>query len=68
MASNQDVIDAINEIIGHINQAIAQYTIPGILVILIGFGLLLLALTYLPYIVGILILLLILYLAWQWLS
>lgn len=65
MASNQDVIDTINQVIEQINALIRRYSIPGILIILIGIGILLLALTYLPYIIGILVFALLAYLVYQ---
>ncbi len=64
MASNKLTSSDINRVIEEINALIRRYTIPGILAILIGFGVLLLALTYLPYVIGLLAVALVGYLAW----
>jgi hypothetical protein len=50
-----------DEIIKQIKNIIQHYTIYGIFLILIGVGLFLLFLTYLPYFLGILILLIIIW-------
>lgn len=56
--------ELLNDIIDWINGLIRAYTIPGILVVLIAFGLFLLLLTYLPYIVGLLVVVLVGYLVY----
>lgn len=62
--TNLDIVGEINNAIDEINDLIKTYTIPGIILLLIGFGLILLLITYLPYIVGILLVALLGYLAY----
>ena len=62
--SQSDVVDVINALIAYINHLLATYTFPGIVLVLIGVGLILLFLTYLPYILGVLALILVGYFAY----
>lgn len=62
--SQSEVVDVINALIAYINELLAKYTFPGIVAVLIGVGLILLLITYLPYVIGLLAVVLIGYFAY----
>lgn len=63
--TNSDINDIVNRIIREVNRILAQYGILGIMALVIIFGVALLAITYLPWVLGIILVALIAYYVWQ---